>query len=632
MELTPLYELRERLKAGAIAGAELAGEDFRLKRAVEAFAPLEGASPVFGKIGQMAKTVIAPECPDRAGALLDALTLMDAVICTQGAVAVAGEIDPIIAIPWGTAVTNAPYSLLSVLLDALTNTGSGRYSYILEMHEQKPELFRDYRVMEAMVRALGASYAELAQQVAEWLKEESPVILPLLENGFDPKGKKEMVRRVRVIEAVAGKDANAFYLSQLETATKEVRQALIYALRHSEENAEKLMELARTEKGNAKNMAFYALAQLEGEKVWEFLQEECSKKLSETIPFLCLAHAEPSYKLVGEALIEQLRPLVNKEKEKPCTKEQMVMISKLLNVLPGKSGPEICECYRMAASLGKTLDREWNIEVPIKTVSYQVTLTISEAIPAVLEYSLICRPTKELEDLAYELYDTYGNRYFAPAVTAKLLSSSASECYEWVDGLLEKKSLQEKVMGSQEKKLEKALSSVQWNESLGQYVQHAYRYNPGEERLKDIFQPLKEPLDERFFDLLMQCKKTEMDTILSHWIQPQNRPLCEKLGKYYYEKALTDKQQANDRRYLGYMKLCGWKDCSGLAMHYCRGNHISIWQLLYYVGELPGDNQTKAIEAQKVADAIEKGDIKIQGDITKLQKYILDLKIAEPLN
>ena len=49
MDLTPLYELRERLRAGAIAGAALATEDFRLSRALEGLAPLEKASPVFAK-------------------------------------------------------------------------------------------------------------------------------------------------------------------------------------------------------------------------------------------------------------------------------------------------------------------------------------------------------------------------------------------------------------------------------------------------------------------------------------------------------------------------------------------------------------------------------------------------------
>ena len=69
MELTPLYELRDRLRAGIIAGAALAAEDFRLSRALENFSTLEKASPVFAKLGQLGRSALAPDCPDRAGAL-----------------------------------------------------------------------------------------------------------------------------------------------------------------------------------------------------------------------------------------------------------------------------------------------------------------------------------------------------------------------------------------------------------------------------------------------------------------------------------------------------------------------------------------------------------------------------------
>ena len=47
MDIAPVYELRERLKVGAVAGSGLAASDFRLKRAIEALSPLAAASPVF---------------------------------------------------------------------------------------------------------------------------------------------------------------------------------------------------------------------------------------------------------------------------------------------------------------------------------------------------------------------------------------------------------------------------------------------------------------------------------------------------------------------------------------------------------------------------------------------------------
>ena len=84
MNLSPLYELRERLAGSGIAGVNLIKEDFRLSRAIEALEPLAKAAPVFQKIYDTAKEAIKPECENPTGVLLDALALVDAVIYTQG--------------------------------------------------------------------------------------------------------------------------------------------------------------------------------------------------------------------------------------------------------------------------------------------------------------------------------------------------------------------------------------------------------------------------------------------------------------------------------------------------------------------------------------------------------------------
>ena len=100
MDITPIYELRDRLRTAMIAGTNLLVEDFRLKRAVEAMAPLEKAAPVFAKVGELCRSLIATGgggTDGKEGILLDAITLVDAVCCTQGAVGVAGEMVPVFA-------------------------------------------------------------------------------------------------------------------------------------------------------------------------------------------------------------------------------------------------------------------------------------------------------------------------------------------------------------------------------------------------------------------------------------------------------------------------------------------------------------------------------------------------------
>lgn len=253
MDTTPIYDLRERLRAAAMAGTSLLSEDFRLRRALEAFKPLETASPVFAKVGQLTEQLLSPECQNPQGALLETITLADAVICTLGTVDVPGGVESVETLDMeenaGNLIVNVPYSTLKELLEALTTSCDGHYGYVCDTHQENPELFKEYRVKNALVQALGASYAELADQVERWMIEENDkTILPALYRDFDPAGKKEMVRRVKVISALAGAGANDFYIRMLEKAQKDVRTELLDALRHDPQNVPLLCDLAKTEK------------------------------------------------------------------------------------------------------------------------------------------------------------------------------------------------------------------------------------------------------------------------------------------------------------------------------------------------------------------------------------------------
>lgn len=647
MDLTPLYELRERLKAGALAGTDLVSEDFRLKRAVEAFAPLEAASPVFAKVGQLAKAVITPECADRAGALLDAITLADAVICTQGAVAVQGEIEPIAVQNWGTALTNAPYSVLSTLLDALTASGGGRYSFLLETHKQQPELFQDFRVKAAMVKALGAPYAELAQEVAGWLKECGPEILPLLQNGFDPKGKKEMVRRVTVMEAIAGAKANDFYLSQLEEAEKDVRAALIYALRHTQDNEEILLRMVKKERGNSKKMVYWALSQMNGDKVWEFWNEFFNKDAKEAAQYMILSKSSPASRLVSATLCKLLEPFEEQGKDAPLTQETALAIEHLLRVLAGKSGPEVCECFRRAAALEETLDRcvdgkkeKWLIPSP--TYSFREDPEpFSEAVAVVMRYSLLLNPFPELEALAEELYQTYGAKYIPPAMTARFLNGTAQACYHWVEPLLEQKTiLGKKTVRDFMDYVYYGLSAVYWQGKTQSFVLRGMQYEGVTETYIEREHELAQPLDERFYDLLMRCDMVQTDALLIQWLQPDQEELCAKLGKYFYDKAMiamrkTDRTMYKDgRMYLDYLKRCHYPDCTGLLTQYCLSQkNVALWEIISNVNRLPGNNKARADETQRVYDLIEKGKIKaVNLDMEKLKDFISQLRNEETVS
>ena len=131
MNLNPLYELKERLESGIIAGVSLLSEDFRLARAVEQIEPLSKASPVFQKIYQSAMQLLSDEGDRKGDMLLDILGFVDAVLTTQAVTEVEGSLEPL-EVAEGSLCCEVPYSQLAPLLLALSTSGSGHYSMIVE--------------------------------------------------------------------------------------------------------------------------------------------------------------------------------------------------------------------------------------------------------------------------------------------------------------------------------------------------------------------------------------------------------------------------------------------------------------------------------------------------------------------
>lgn len=641
MDLTPVYELRERLKTGAVAGTGLIAEDFRLKRAVEAVAPLEKASPVFAKIVQLSTQVLEENCEDRAGTLLEALTLVDALLCTQGVVEVKGEIKPLASQSEGigTYTANIPYSVLSALLDALQHSGGGRYSYVVNLHKEQPALFQDYRVRAALVDALGASYAELAQDAADWLIEDGKQnrsafagIRFLLERDFDPKGKREMARRVQVLENVAGGSANDFYLSQLPEAKKEVRAALIYALRHSQENEELLLSLCNTETGNNKKMAYYALSYMSGEKTWAFFEALAAKDPLEAVTYLEESGQPEAAKLVSAIFLKALADW-REGKRKPDNELESLFNACLL-ALSGKCGAEICECYRQAAAVRTVLDDAKKEEKNATSGMLffrpdhlgNGRVPFSREVQRSLLLNLFMPQGKELAPLAKELYRTYGEPYFPAVMATALREGDGAECLEFLRDFVEEKG----IFG---RRLRKDRATAVWQafsammqpamlaDGAGGYVMQVSYVSPADSRKISMRYPVN-GVTEEIFQILMRLEDKATDTLLAAWIQPDNEALCRRLASYFYLRAQNEK---DNRSYLAPLKKCGAQNCKGLAVHYFRNmkRDISAWEISNYMEQLPGSAAAKAEEAEQLLMLMKRGSIKGRNNcIATLEAYI----------
>lgn len=612
MDISPLYELRTRLKTSIIAGTNLLAEDFRLKRAVEAIQPLLSASPVFAKIGQLTDMLLSPEKGEKEGLLLDTIALVDAVLLTQGAVSVTGTIEPIQIWDYGTAITNAPYSVVSALLDALKNSGNGRYSYVVDTYNEHKELFQDYRVKVAMVDALGASYAELAEQVADWLKEDGENIIPLLMNGFNPKGKKEMVRRVQVLDAVAKGKANDFYWKQLETAEKDVRYALIYALRHCPENIGRLMEMTKTEKGNPKKAAYYALASQDTEEIKVFFQELMEKKPEDTVKYLEISHTEWASELVAKGFKELLIPWANPSANIDVLKEdkkRILAIDLYMDAIVNKSGKEVEECYRKALEVETRLDKaRTNARATYGGAGFQDIMANK------LYYTIVMDGDKGLCNLAVELYEKVKGtnieaQYFKTALIAKLLTEE--NCSQWIRDQMKKRVF----IGSSDKKKESVISYLEmvlrvlsWDPKRKEYVVSMGTTDLVDGKYYTVVRGVKQKIPGEFTELMMELGSTQLDSVLIACLNIEDKEYHDKLLDYFYKRALIVQ---NNRMYCSILKSHGYPVCENLAVNYFkRKGVVDRWELTWQIDTLPGSSEEKIAEMERICELLKSGKLK----------------------
>ena len=636
MDTTPIYELRERLRAAAMAGTSLLAEDFRLRRVCETFKPLAAASPVFAKIGQLTEQLLSPDISHPQGALLDAVSLTDAVICTLGAVDVAGEITPLEIVgseeTADAMIVNAPYSVLKELLERLEGTGGACY----RIREEHPALFRDYRVKYAMVKALGASYAEFANDVAKWLCEDKDKsILPLLYRDFDPAGKREMVRRVEVIEAVAGADANDFYIKMLDTAQKEVRQALIFALRHHQDNVPLLLEMTKKERGKNKDAAFWALANIENAQAAAYFKKYAEKNPKAVLGYLTDASSEWAAEVVEELcdrVLEQIENINEVAAEEKDLSDVFYLLHDLLRALYGKGGAHGCECYRKLLrhlpAVNALFEKRKKQHNPVEKIMWRLDFLQSLAnvqylypmgkfisgLGLLLMQSLVVNPDADLQALALELYQA--DAYFLPAaVMTKLLNDE--DCADWLEAQL----IDQRTSKIAEKRMRMILEAVGficWDKLKGAYELF------GSSRNSDILSVRREIQVSHAANMLrwlMRHPSHDTDAVLTNWIPLNDEGLCREAGAYFYQRALTSKDTDSmylinwDSSYSMYlincMKDCNWNVCKGLGVKFVK-EHLSFNANNVYVRliRLPGDKDAIMEEMREICTMVRSGALK----------------------
>lgn len=287
MNFEPLYELKNRLENVAVVGINLAKDDFRLKRAVEQLKEYSTAAKVFKQIYDMGNKLVSTDDEDKCDLFLDLLALLDAVLCTQATTYSGDKPQEIKSITkTKDYYKELHYSELSPLIYAFSENGGGRLFTIQDAVDNKAEIFDDFRLKSYMIKGLSDKYSEIVNLATKQLKKQRKEIIPLLKDGFSPRGGKEMLSRLDIISHIAKEDENDFYKYCIENGSKEIKEYAIGYLSYDQSNIDYILDLTKTEKGKLKNKAFEALSYMNDNRAAEEWGKFLKKKPLDNIEYL----------------------------------------------------------------------------------------------------------------------------------------------------------------------------------------------------------------------------------------------------------------------------------------------------------------------------------------------------------
>ncbi len=558
MDITAISELRAQLRSAAISGASLLSENFRLKRAVSAFAPLKDASPVFGKIYEFSSSLVSEKCDDAAGTLLDALSLTDSVMTTLAKADVEGEAEklPVFEVP--SKITNAPYSSLSKLINALSGSGNGNYKIITDALQNEPELFEDYRVKPALVESLGASYSEQSVLAFSTVKSMGKTMLPLLKYGFDPKGKKGTINRILLIDELGGAEENDFYLENIPLTEKDAKKLLIRALRHDVSNADKLIELTQTEKGAIKEQAFHTLASLDCDKAREFFEEMEKKKPQETLAYLTYSRAPWASKLaakIGNRLFD------NNDGGK-YKMNGLGIVDIDYYAFQGKLGKDVAEFFRKAAA-------------PEEEDKKTLRSRIRELINNALAVTVATTGNPDMCALALEFEKKYPAQFEESAFYAHILGTD--DCTDY----FKKKILEAKERAQTQTNkgvfYTPAMSCVKYITCIDGKYYIQYKVYDSHTAAAEVYEtytvPIRQPVKEKWFDMFLSCDWYMPEYFASELYDKNDKEMREKLKQYFFNRVVYSEDSLN---YLLILKGMGYTNIEGLVFRYFKENHTKF--------------------------------------------------------
>jgi hypothetical protein len=351
MSLALIEESAKEVRRLAIAGSPLAVGDFRIKKLI---APLEQAGakvPVFAQVARSITELVNGSEAESATRLLALSTLLNAILYTQGQTGTDAPFTEIEVYATNCSSTRTTARALKPLIAALTNAGAGRFEIVKSACERGA--FNDMRLIDPAIQALGETYSEMADLVAEKiLPGYGPGIVPRLKLGFDLKGRKSDARRLKVMHHLDPVGTLELCKAALEDGVPEVKAAAIECLGKHEECLPLVMEQANSKNKIVRAAALEALAEYDRPEIVKLFSEIIKGNAFDILarPFRTIRNRQ----VLNSLLIEGKRVF---ELLVKGDKEQIARFREVLDCLRQRKDAEIetflLDCFSQCERLAK---------------------------------------------------------------------------------------------------------------------------------------------------------------------------------------------------------------------------------------------------------------------------------------
>ena len=557
MNFETLYELKNRLENVAVVGINLVKDDFRLKRAVEQVKEYSTAAKVFKQIYDMGSSLISTDNEDKCDLFLDLLALLDAVLCTQATTYSGAKPQEIKTITKNKDFyKELHYSELSPLVYALTETGSGRYEIIENIIENNSKLLNDFRVKNYMIHGLSDKYSEISYIITEELKKQGKEVIPLLKDGFDPQGKRDMVLRFDIISTLCKEEENDFYKYCIENGSKEIKEIAIEALKYSQDNIDYILDLTKTEKGRLKNKAFEALSYMNDDRAEKEWDKFFKKKPFENILYLQNTNQQWAIDYLTNYIEEYVKELKKEDKKK----EVGVEVSSLCMMTFKRRTNKLLSLYKELYPYNR----------------YEIK--------RILSYYIVSEVDKEIIDLVKELSEKYEGEFLEQEFLISLIKDKPETVYKNFSKYIGVGKSQKEIkdlfsnffLGKHSKTKETAriqedfrtvfniIFHIEYKEESKEYIlywQNIDDYSVMEVKLSGF--------DKKWYDIIFELDNdyyenwnsySSYNSSIKRLYNPDIKGMKEKYGKFYYNIILSRIPYGYDIEFLNKLEWTDYKD------------------------------------------------------------------------